>query len=87
MTIYELMRNPLFVKQNPCFFDMGWRRFFGERMSEMRVLKRTETFTNNVGDEVTCYVISTRQRNAPAGVEQRRHHYINVNTFEREFKQ
>lgn len=77
MDTYYLIR--LHEKYHPDskFFSRDTLRFFGERISEMRVLKGT-TMVN--GHE--CWVLSSRQRNAPAGVRQRRYHYFDINTLE-----
>lgn len=59
------------------FFSKETLRFFGERISEMRVLKGTVTI-----DGHECWMLSSRQRNAPEGVKQRRYHYFDINTLE-----
>lgn len=63
------------------YFSRENLRFFGERISEMRVLKGT-----TMVDGHECWVLSTRQRNAPEGVPQRRYHYFDVNTLEHVYK-
>lgn len=76
MTVYKLMQSH---KQNfpySHFFDKETLRFFGERISEMRVLKKTE-----IVDGVECYVLSSLQHNAPGGAR-RAYHYFDAATFE-----
>lgn len=63
------------------FFDRDTLRFFGERFSDMRVLKKTVNITDCTGREYTCYVLSSVQRNHPSGPT-RVYHYFDVETFE-----
>jgi len=77
MTAYELIRLHEKYQPDSVFFSRDTLRFFGERISEMRVLKGTVKI-----DGHECWVLSTRQRKAPAGVSQRRYHYFDINTLE-----
>lgn len=77
MTVRELIRKHESNYPKSFFFSPDTLKFFGERISEMRVLKETQEV-----DGRECYVLSTYQRNAPEGVAKRRLHYFDVNTFE-----
>lgn len=63
------------------FFDHDTLKFFGERYSEMRLLKDTVKITDVLGTEHECYVVSSRQRIPLVGVK-RVHHYFDVKTLE-----
>lgn len=76
MTVYKLMRAHERNFPNSHFFDKETLRFFGERFSEMRILKKTQMI-----DGAECYVLSALQHNAPGGAR-RNYHYFDVNTFE-----
>ena len=62
------------------FFDRETLKFFGERESEMRVLKRTVVITDSTGDVHECYVLSSLQRKAPGGPK-RAYFYFDTNSF------
>lgn len=47
------------------FFDEKTLKFFGERRSEMRLLKGTTRIKDVCGEEHECYVLSSVQRPAP----------------------
>ena len=81
MTVYSLIEN--YNKHHPDghFFDDNTLRFFGERVSEMRVLKKTETITTYRGRKHECYCLSSLQRKAPGGAR-RAYHYFDVETFD-----
>ena len=70
---------------NGHFFDRDTLRFFGERRSEMRLLKGTVKGRDFCGEEHECYCLSTIQR-VPCisgGTRQKRvHHYFDVNTLD-----
>lgn len=63
------------------FFDSDTLRFFGERKSEMRVLKGTSTITDSSGNKREVYVLSRLQRKYPSG-PRRTYAYFDVNTFD-----
>lgn len=65
---------------NGHYFDYDTLKFFGERRSEMRLLKSLETVTDWSGEKHTCYVISSLQRNYPGGAR-RKYHYFDTETF------
>lgn len=81
MTTDNLIYN--YRRSNPTghFFDSDTLRFFGERRSEMRVLKDTTTITDWSGERHECYVLSSLQRKAPGG-PRRAYHYFDTKTFE-----
>jgi len=66
------------------FFDHDTLKFFGERLSDMRVLKDTVNITDYSGDVHECYVISvTRRKNAFGPCKPYRfYHYFDVNTYQ-----
>lgn len=73
----------LYEKHNPGghFFDKQTLKFFGERLSDMRVLKGEYIITDNTTKETkTCYGISRLQRNYPGGAK-RTHVYFDKGTF------
>lgn len=63
------------------YFDHDTLKFFGERMSEMRLLKNKETVTDVSGDKHECYVLSSLQRKHPLG-PRRKYTYFDVETLE-----
>jgi len=73
-------------RKHDFFFSHATLKAWGERLSEMRLLKGTRKITNNMGKIVEVYVISSYQHKAPTGHE-RRHHYFNVDTLDVEFIQ
>ena len=81
MSVWKLMREHQQNYPESHFFDKETLRFFGERISEMRVLKNVIRINDFYGNAHTCYVLSSLQRNNPAGAS-RKHHYFDVETFE-----
>ncbi len=75
MTIYDFQHQ--YNKHNPTghWFDKDTLKFFGERLSDMRVLNG---FTYI--DGVKCYVVSHLQRKHPGG-PRRRYTYFDAETF------
>lgn len=77
----------MFIKQfrekhpGNCFFDQDTLRFFGERISEMRILEKTKQVRGYSGEEHTCYVLSTLQRNNPDGPT-RHYTYFDIDTLD-----
>ena len=63
------------------YFDKDTLKFFGERLSDMRVYKTTEIKEDYSGKKYECYVISRMQRNHPDGPK-RTLAYFDVETFE-----
>lgn len=62
------------------FFDDKTLKFFGERLSDMRVLSNTETVKDCQGETHECYVLSRLQRKHPAG-PRRTYAYFDVETL------
>lgn len=81
MNVYTL-RDQV-IKHNPDshFFDPDTLKFFGERWSEMRVLKKTQIVVDAWGEKHECWVLSTLQRKHPCGAR-RVCFYFDKNTFE-----
>lgn len=80
MTIYTFIEN--YYAHNPSghYFDHDTLKFFGERISEMKIYKDTVEKTDICGEKHICYVLSTYQHNAPSGC--RRHHaYFDTTTY------
>lgn len=67
MTVGELIYEYEKYNPNGYFFDRDTLKFFGERVSEMRILKGTTLVKDYSGKEHWCYVLSTLQRNHPCG--------------------
>lgn len=66
---------------NGHFFDRDTLRFFGERISEMHVLKGTVQIKDCNGETRECYMLSSRQHKHPLG-PRRVYHYFDANTYE-----
>ena len=81
MTAEELKRKHIFHNPGSHFFDSDTLSFFGERMSEMRVLQGTVNVKSAGGFPHTCYILSSRQNKAPGG-PRRAYHYFDTETFE-----
>ena len=81
MTVYGLINRHNGKHPSSHFFDRDTLKFFGERISEMRVLKNTETITDAGGEKHICYCLSSLQHNAP-GRPRRVYHYFDVDTFD-----
>lgn len=63
------------------FFDKDTLKFFGERLSDMRILSETETVKDCLGETHECYVLSRLQRKHPCG-PRRTYAYFDMETFE-----
>lgn len=63
------------------FFDSETLKFFGERISDMRVLSETKKIIDYSGDEHECIVLSSLQRKHPLG-PRRKYSYFDVETFD-----
>lgn len=64
------------------FFDRQTLKFFGERRSEMRLLKKTVQVTSAGGYAHECYVLSSVQRPGPPLKRRRTYHYFDIHTFD-----
>lgn len=81
MTVYGLKERHLNNYPNSHFFDYDTLKFFGERLSEMWVLKDTAFVKDPSGNTREVYCLSSLQHNAPGG-KRRVYHYFDVRTFE-----
>ena len=70
-----------YYQKNPDghYFDRDTLKFFGERVSDMRLLKGTVKIKDISGKEHEAYVISRLQREYPGGAR-RTYAYFDVNT-------
>ena len=64
------------------FFDKQTLRWWGERKSEMRVLRDKIVINDYSGVPHTCYILSSRQRNAFFDKPTRVHHYFDCETYD-----
>ena len=64
------------------YFSHDTLKFFGERLSEMYLLKNTAMIKDCSGSKHECYVLSSLQRNNPSGAK-RAYNYFDVETLER----
>ena len=80
MTVYGLIVRHENAVPNSHFFDHDTLKFFGERISEMRVLEKLAEITDISGEKHTCYVLSSLQRNHPIRPT-RTYHYFDTTTF------
>lgn len=70
------------VRPDGHFFDHAAMKFFGERPSEMRLLKRPARILDISGTERECYVVSSVQRPGPPLARRRVYHYFDADTLE-----
>ena len=66
---------------NGHYFDRETLKLFGERISEMRLLKKRIILKDDCGVQHTCYILSSLQRKAPGG-PRRSYTYFDVETLE-----
>ncbi len=78
MNVYTLMDKHKTACPDSHFFDTDTLKFFGERMSEMRVLKKTIRARDIFGAVHECYVLSSLQRNMGCT---RHYSYFDTKTF------
>ena len=81
ISVYGLISKYQEKNPNGHFFDHDTLKFFGERISEMRVLKETEVVIDYSGVKHECYVLSSLQRKHPVRPT-RSYHYFDTVTFE-----
>ena len=81
MNIYTFINK--YYQHNPHghYFDRDTLKVYGERISEMRVLKEIETVTDISGEVHQAYCLSSRQHKYPGG-PRRKYTYFDVNTFD-----
>ncbi len=84
MEFWELKNKIVSVGGETHFFDTDTLKFFGERLSDMKVLKGTVEITDVCGEKHICYVISaTRRKNAFGACKPyKKYHYFDTTTFQ-----
>lgn len=83
-TVAGLKKNPLFMAKNPYFFDRETMRFFGNLISETKILY-TGVIENIRGERVPVFSVQTVNHGQYFNGESVDHFY-NLNTFRREYK-
>ena len=79
--IYEL-RSAYYGKHpDGHYFDADTLKFFGERFSDMRLLKGTSHIKDICGEDHEVYTISRLQRNYPSG-QRRTYAHFDTTTFD-----
>jgi len=81
MTINKLIKAYYEKHPDGHYFDKDTLRFFGERISDMYVLKDTVKIKDYSGEERECYIVSRLQRNYPGGAR-RTYAYFDVETLD-----
>ena len=81
MTIRLLKERHIATHPESHFFDRDTLKFFGERISEMRVLKGTCKITDAGGIEHDAYCVSSIQHKAPGGPK-RHYFYFDSITYD-----
>ena len=79
--IYSFINDYYAKHPNGHYFDQDTLKFFGERLSDMRVYKKTEIKEDYRGKKHVCYILSRIQRNHPDGPK-RTLAYFDVETLE-----
>lgn len=80
--VYSFIREYETTHPTSPMFHRDTLKFFGERFSDMRILKRIATVKEEWTEEKhECYVLSTLQRNNPNGAS-RDHYYFDINTLD-----
>ena len=79
--IHSFIRDYYEKHTNGHYFDQGTLKFFGERLSDMRIYKTIEVKEDYRGEKHDCYVISRLQRKHPDGPK-RTLAYFDVETLE-----
>lgn len=62
------------------FFDADTLKFFGERISDMRISADTVEVTDYYGNTHECIELRSTQRNAPNGTRHA-YHYFDIDTW------
>ena len=80
-SIYKFIED--YEKKNPAghYFDRKTLKFFGERLSDMRVLKQTAEIVDYSNITHKCYIVSRLQRKHPNGPT-RTYAYFDVETLD-----
>lgn len=79
--INELIREYYCKNPNGHYFDRDTLKFFGERVSDMRLLKGTVKITDICGEKHEAYCISRLQRKHPGG-PRRSYAYFDITTLD-----
>ena len=79
--IHSFIRDYYEKHPNGHYFDRETLKFFGERLSDMRINKTIEVKEDCRGEKHDCYVISRLQRKHPSGPK-RTLAYFDVETLE-----
>ena len=80
-TVNTLIREYYRNNPNGHFFNKDTLRFFGERISDMRLFKKTVNVQTYNGQILECYKLSTFQRNHPLGAR-RAYYYFDIDTVD-----
>ena len=83
MTFYELKNKVIDTGRETHFFDADTLKFFGERLSDMRLLKGTVAITDICDEKHECYCVSVKRRKNAFGPckPYTHYHYFDANTF------
>ncbi len=79
--VYDLKNAHEVAHPDSHFFDRDTLKFFGERLSSMRLLKSRPAIKDCMGEEHECYCLSSPQR-TPLGNRRMHYFYFDVNTLE-----
>ena len=80
ITVYKLREE--LEKQGSYYFSDDTLKFFGERLSDMYILKKTEKIKDYMGDIHECYVLSKLSKDYK-GRKVRKYDYFDIHTLER----
>lgn len=84
MTIQEFINNYKTINGGH-YFDRDTLKFFGERISEMKLSRDTVIKADWYGHDHECYELYSYQHNAPEGVAKGRFTYFDTTTYEQIF--
>lgn len=79
-TVDQLVKAYRTAHPNGHYFDEETLRFFGEKLSDMKVLDETATITYPTGETHECYVLEKISRDF-SGRKMRTRGYFDVNTL------
>ena len=80
MTVYKLKQE--LEKQGSYYFSDDTLKFFGERLSDMYILKKTAKVKDYLGVTHECYVLSKISKDY-RGKKVRKYDYFDIHTLER----
>lgn len=88
MEFWQLKQNIETIGNEKHFFDNDTLKFFGERLSDMRVLQKLATITDVCGESHECYIVSAKRRKNWNGTckPYTCYHYFDSTTFNRVIK-